>query len=40
MVNTKRNHKLCKDCEKGYLKNAIHQNVYIQLKIIKMVLIT
>ena len=36
MVNVKRNHKLCKNCEKGYLKNVILQNVDIQLKIIKM----
>ena len=38
MINVKRNHKLCQDCEKGYLKNVTHQNVNIQLKIIKMVL--
>ena len=36
VVNVKRGHKLCKDCEKGYLKNAILQNVNILLKIIKM----
>ena len=30
MVNVKRSHKLCEDCEKGYLKNAIQQNVNIQ----------
>ena len=36
MINVKRNHKLSKECEKGYLKNAILQNVNIQLKIIKM----
>ena len=27
MVNVKRNHKLCIDCQKGYLKNAILRNV-------------
>ena len=30
MVNVKRGHKLCENCEKGYLKNLIHQNVNTQ----------
>ena len=35
MVNVKRNHKLCQDCKKGYLKNVILRNVNIQYKIIE-----
>ena len=38
MINVKRNHKLCHNCEKGYLENAILQNVNILLKIIEMLL--
>ena len=36
IVNVKRNHKSCQECEKGYLKNVILQNVNLRLKIIKM----
>ena len=30
MINVKRNHKLCENCEKGYLKKYNNQNVNIQ----------
>ena len=36
MVNVKRNHKLCENCEKGYLKKCNTPKCKYTIKIIKM----